>query len=1059
MADNTDFTKKILIDVELKSEQIKRDLPALIGEIDRLNTAQAAAKKAGDITSQAYIENGASLRALKAELRDANKYIDNTTKAVNAETGTLNQQRAVLSLITNDYTKLGDKSGVTADQIKKFTLNLKDQEKGIEQTYRNVGNYTDSILAANQANRTVVSGFGGFSAAIGQVKSGIGFLPGQIGAITDQLGTLPKIGVTAYNALGASVGQFNVVVKDHIALQEEAVVAQATLAEANGVLAAATEADTAAQIGFQLGTVTATEAQEAALVVTEAQAVAMAAQEAATIATTAATGAMTLAMNILKVAIASTGIGLLVIAIAGLVTYFTSTNEGAKKFKVILAEVNAVAQVALKLFGSIGKLIYDVFTGNFKELSGDIDKTKESFKSFGSNVKESVGAAKDLTVAQQQLTKAEREWSVEKTKQQGILDVLKLKIRDTGTAEAARIKAAKDAKAISDNIYKTDLEHAQKNLELTKKEQDLSSKKDYQAIADAQNRVQGVTNAHNQEIQSIQNRESRVEQMGVKRGVTEAKQADKLKENQAKALLDAEQMKQDSASRELQAIYDDYGDRVVAADNQYNKELTKLKKFLSDKYITQAEYNTVEAQLAKEHQGAIGKIIADFNKDDLEKWRQANNQLLNLKIASIQNDGEREIAAITQRGDEQLQELKKQDDAILETIAQLNNEVANLQGAAQAEAQTRLDNQNALLGINNEKRKAITLQGEKEIVNIKRKAARDQQAIEDEINVSKAKKGTNLFNNGGAQAAEIAAITHKYDFEISEAARAGQSTILLEKQKLDAIKELNNQYRNEKIEFAVQGEQMVQSAALDILTQGEQARSQKALNELAARKESELANANLTATQKKSVEAKFKKLEDAEKLRSFKANQKLQAANVLINGAVGVSKTIAEMGFIPALPVVGLLVASTALSIAKILSAKPGFASGGQFTSDGKGALLPGYSRKDNINSSLRSGEAVVVSEAMRNPWARNMVSDINVAFGGRSFATPGHQTAFATGGLFTDGGNANRYYSQPVYDQEGLANSMAYQLINNFPNVIVDVKDINNQQAIKAQTDNRVVL
>jgi archaellum component FlaC len=148
-----------------------------------------------------------------------------------------------------------------------------------------------------------------------------------------------------------------------------------------------------------------------------------------------------------------------------------------------------------------------------------------------------------------------------------------------------------------------------------------------------------------------------------------------------------------------------------------------------------------------------------------------------------------------------------------------------------------------------------------------------------------------------------------------------------------------------------------------------------------------------------------------------------------------------------------------ASSIAEIAKQKPGFAEGGQFRSDGRGALLPGYSRTDNTNAYLRSGEAVVVSEAMRNPWARNLVSAINVAHGGRDFSVTNPGRGYAIGGIFTDGGNSNRYYNQPMNDQKDLANTIAYQMINNFPPVYVDVKDINSQQSILAQTVNRVNL
>ena len=151
--------------------------------------------------------------------------------------------------------------------------------------------------------------------------------------------------------------------------------------------------------------------------------------------------------------------------------------------------------------------------------------------------------------------------------------------------------------------------------------------------------------------------------------------------------------------------------------------------------------------------------------------------------------------------------------------------------------------------------------------------------------------------------------------------------------------------------------------------------------------------------------------------------------------------------------------AQGAMSIAEIAKQKPGFAGGGHFRSDGKGALLSGYSRTDDTNAYLRSGEAVVVSEAMRNPWARNLVSAINVAHGGRDFSVANAGRGYAIGGIYTDGGNTNRYYSQPANDVKDLANTLAYQMINNFPPVYVDVKDINSQQSILARTVDRVNL
>ncbi|MEB0262656.1 MULTISPECIES: hypothetical protein [unclassified Mucilaginibacter] len=198
---------------------------------------------------------------------------------------------------------------------------------------------------------------------------------------------------------------------------------------------------------------------------------------------------------------------------------------------------------------------------------------------------------------------------------------------------------------------------------------------------------------------------------------------------------------------------------------------------------------------------------------------------------------------------------------------------------------------------------------------------------------------------------------------------------------------------------------------------------------------------------------------------AFLAKKATSIADVIISTKRAVLESLKAYSGIPfigqalGIAQAAFMAGQGAMSIAEIAKQKPGFAVGGQYISDGRGALLPGYSRTDNTNAYLRSGEAVVVSEAMRNPWARNLVSAINVAHGGRDFSAPNTGSGYAIGGIFTDGGNANRYYNQPVNDMKDMANTLAYQMINNFPPIYVDVKDVNNQQNILAQTVNRVNL
>jgi hypothetical protein len=261
-------------------------------------------------------------------------------------------------------------------------------------------------------------------------------------------------------------------------------------------------------------------------------------------------------------------------------------------------------------------------------------------------------------------------------------------------------------------------------------------------------------------------------------------------------------------------------------------------------------------------------------------------------------------------------------------------------------------------------------------------------------------------------------------------------------------------------DYAKQSEGRIAAHAFNTLNAAIRQQSAAKIAALEKDKAAELSNANLTSAQKLAIEQKYKQQEARVKAKAFKEEQEASIAQAVINGALAVTKVSAQSGILAPLEI-GVVIAETAAQVAKIAAQKPpAFAQGGlYYNSDGRGGVLAGYSKTDNTNAYLRSGEGIVVSEAMQVPWARNLVSAINVGFGGRDFSMPNPGRGYAVGGIFTDGGDANRYYNQPVTDQKNLANTIAYQMINNFPPVYVDVKDVNNAQSILAQTINRVNL
>jgi hypothetical protein len=95
--------------------------------------------------------------------------------------------------------------------------------------------------------------------------------------------------------------------------------------------------------------------------------------KAATTATTAVSGTSA-AMNVLKVAFASTGIGALVIALVSLVAYFQKTDEGATKLEGIMGALGAAMDEVTGFIAEFGSKVFTAFESveNFQDGLSDL---------------------------------------------------------------------------------------------------------------------------------------------------------------------------------------------------------------------------------------------------------------------------------------------------------------------------------------------------------------------------------------------------------------------------------------------------------------------------------------------------------------------------------------------------------------------------------------------------------------------------------------------------------------------------------------------------------------
>ncbi|WP_345948271.1 hypothetical protein ABDD95_15585 [Mucilaginibacter sp. PAMB04274] len=487
----------------------------------------------------------------------------------------------------------------------------------------------------------------------------------------------------------------------------------------------------------------------------------------------------------------------------------------------------------------------------------------------------------------------------------------------------------------------------------------------------------------------------------------------RIKEEKKKLNQEAHDELLASQARMAESLLKDYAKEIYDTQNHFK---TLIKKYKDNRV-------TLE-QLKKEEAAALGAIQKKFQEEEAKKLDEYHKDILQMALQYQVNVKEMSLTALENETKEKLAKLDIEEKAVLKKNKEQQDLAYKLLGQGKfdeaALAQKAADEERKQLEITGKLKQAILKEQKTKEAEINQQESIDKETKKEsglEKEISTAREGG---HESAALKKEIELLKTQHDFAVQAATSRNEATTKIDADYAKKKADLENKLVASKIHA---GDKYIDAVLKNT-------KKDSAIYKAAFLAKKATAIADVIMSSKQAI------------IESFKGYAGMPF--------IGQALAIAQGAFIAG---------QAAMSIADIAKQKPGMATGGVFVSDGRGAVLPGYSRTDNTNAYLRSGEAVVVSEAMRNPWARNLVSAINVAHGGRDFSIPNTGRGYAIGGIFTDGGNASRYYSQPLNDQKDLANTLAYQLINNFPPIYVDVKDVNNQQSILAQTVDRVNL
>jgi hypothetical protein len=683
----------------------------------------------------------------------------------------------------------------------------------------------------------------------------------------------------------------------------------------------------------------------------------------------------------LRGAIAGTGIGLLLIAFASLVSYFKLTDEGSEKLERAMAALKAIFNVLLGRvveFGKflmnaienpvesikkLGQLIMDnlinrvkafaviwdaIKSGNLQAISDGviqlgtgITDASGKLKNFVNGVKElateamtAADAAAELTRRTQELEDAERDLSVINERRKGQIDQLLLAFKDQSLSDEQRIANLKLAGQIEQQMTDDSLRLAQERFDIIKAEnalkekQNLLSDDDKDAQAQAEIALIQIMNQSAMLRQQIANKESAA-----------------LKDlaNERKKLLDDQRK----------------------AQEEYNKKLLEAQRTLEDLQLEGLEDGLIKR---------LTKIQQSYNQESAEIRRNIEDTEKNEKIS------------LAQRA--KLIEVYKQQQI------QLEKNFAKETGDVRAEAAEKEIQRE--LAIRN---KADLAKADLEILNARENSDRLLEARLEKLDIEK-------------------------EIELQNKALTEEEKALIEAEYVAKSEALYKEHAEKRVQY----EQMVKDAALGLAKDGLQAivefgaiqtekqiaEAERVKNERVAKLDQELKSKKINQdtydSQKAKAEQEFNEKQKKLKTEQAKKEKAVAVTMATIDTILGVVKALSSapppLNFVLA----AITGAAGALNIAKIASTPlPTFAKGGvvRGASHREGGIAMIERKSGRELGELEGNEIIMTGGVTRNPHLRAAASRINEAGGGRTFEAGGIINPLSTSIASTDGGSA----------------------------------------------------
>lgn len=334
-------------------------------------------------------------------------------------------------------------------------------------------------------------------------------------------------------------------------------------------------------------------------------------------------------LNLTKVAIIGTGIGALVVALGAVVTYFTQSFEGARKFKVILSGVSAAIQVVVDRVSKFGEAVFKFFSG---DSVGAVNAFKDATASLTDELEREILAARALERARQDLVDRQREQLVTTARERAEIKALNLLAEDTTANINDRIAAAEEAGAKERALFEERKANAETELQILEAQIALgeSSEEDFQRRAELEARVFELAQESLELQTTLQNKLNTLKLEAVNLTRQQLQAEIELANETVKSMEERAEKRDEINRARLEAMNQVDGaelqlnQNVVGYTETAEEEKRRLRRETAEDFLNNAELIGHQSlQFASLTLSAIGSLSEAFTKDEDKRAKRS----------------------------------------------------------------------------------------------------------------------------------------------------------------------------------------------------------------------------------------------------------------------------------------------------------------------------------------------------------------------------------------------------------------------------------------------------